>query len=206
MIDPIFRSRLPSFTGPVITIYRKCGLTPNQVTVAGFVLGCVAAFFVAGHWSFLAISLWWMGRLLDGTDGILARELGTASPFGAFLDILLDMAAYSAMIIGFDIAAPEQHQLWMVVLALYVLCITGALALGNLEIQFPGASKLESDNRGLRLAAGVAEGGETGIAYTLFLLFPSALGVLAEIWIIILSITVIARLILARRELKASQA
>ena len=103
------------------------------------------------------------------------------------------------MIIGFFFAFPSLQLLWLLILFLYVLCITGALSLGNLEDkqQIPS-----TNNRGLRLAAGVAEGGETGIAYTLFLLFPDYIKILASIWIVILAITVAARLWLAKTELR----
>ena len=57
------------------------------------------------------------------------------------------------------------------------------------------------DDRGLRLGAGLAEGGETGIAYTLFLLFPAHLDWLTGIWIGVLVVTVVARTLLARRTL-----
>ena len=80
----------------------------------------------------------------------------------------------------------------------YVLCITGALSLGSLE----ASRKLPPrDNRGLRLAAGLAEGGETGIAYTLFLLFPDYVKPLLWMWIGVLLVTVVARTAYARAQL-----
>jgi hypothetical protein len=59
------------------------------------------------------------------------------------------------------------------------------------------------DNRGLRLGAGLAEGGETGIAYSIFLLFPDFLEVSTTIWVGILIITVVARSFLAFRTLRS---
>ncbi len=199
MIDPIFRPYLPKLAERLIWIYKKIGVTPNQLTVFGLVLSCAAAGLVATNHFFAAIITWWLSRLLDGTDGILARETNQASAFGAFLDISLDMASYSVMIIGLAYAFPALSLQWSIILLMYVLCITGALALGNLESKMPA---LSADNRGLRLASGIAEGGETGIAYTLFLLFPSHLEELTVAWIIILTTTVLARILLARRELK----
>jgi hypothetical protein len=81
-------------------------------------------------------------------------------------------------------------------LFLYVLCITSALALGAEEAE---AGLEARDDRGLRLGAGLAEGGETGIAYTAMLLLPAWLEVIAAVWIAVLASTVVARTLLAAR-------
>ncbi len=199
MIDDPFRSRLPKFVGPIISLYKILGLSPNQVTFIALLLGGVSSYLVSQQYFISAATVWWVGRLLDGTDGIYARATQQTTAFGAHFDILADMASYSMMIIGFFFAFPSLQFLWLSILFLYVLCITGALSLGNLEDkqQIP-----TSNNRGLRLAAGIAEGGETGIAYTLFLLFPGYIKPLAEIWVVVLFITVVARLWLAKKELR----
>lgn len=198
MIDAPFRTRLPRFVSPLIELYKILGLSPNQITLVGLILSGLAAYFVAIKLFIPAVAAWWIGRLLDGTDGIYARATNQTSAFGAHLDILSDMASYSSMILGFSIAFPYLQNSWMIILALYVLCITGALSLGNLEEKKNIPS---SNNRGLRLATGIAEGGETGIAYTLFLLFPQHLEILVWIWVIILSATILARILLAKKEL-----
>jgi len=99
----------------------------------------------------------------------------------------------------FAIAAPELQAQWMAMLFLYVLCITTALSLGMQEAKRTIPPR---DNRGLRLGAGLAEGGETGIAYSVFLLFPTYLSLATTIWIAVLIITVIARSFLAYQTLR----
>lgn len=199
MIDDPFRSRLPKYVGPILSLYTRLGLSPNQITLIALFLGAGSSYLVSQQNFIPAVIVWWIGRLLDGTDGIYARATNQTSAFGAHFDILADMASYSLMIIGFFFAFPSLQLLWLLILFLYVLCITGALSLGHLEDkqQIPA-----SNNRGLRLAAGVAEGGETGIAYTLFLLFPDHIHALVIAWIGILLITVLARIVLAYHELK----
>ena len=54
----------------------------------------------------------------------------------------------------------------------YVLCISGALGLGGFENK---RGLEDSSGRGLRLATGLAEGGETGIAYSMFYCFQPGL-------------------------------
>jgi phosphatidylglycerophosphate synthase len=199
MIDGPCRRILPKVTGWLITIYTRLGLTPNQLTTTGSGFGFAAAYAIATDHFLVAICLWWIGRLLDGTDGIYARATMQVSAFGGYLDVLSDMAAYSVMILGFAYRFPELAAAWSVILFFYVLCITSALALGDIERQ-KGLGP--ADNRSLRLAAGLAEGGETGLAYTLFLLFPSALPMLTWIWITVLALTIVMRTILAWRVLK----
>lgn len=198
VIDNAFREILPRYVGPLVRLYGRLGLTPNRVSAIGCGLGFAAAGCVAVGLAGPAILLWWLGRLVDGTDGIFARNTGQATDFGAYLDIVLDMAAYSAMILGFAYANPELMDRWLLILLLYVLCITSALALGMEEAK---RDLPKRDDRGLRLGAGLAEAGETGIAYTLFLLLPEQLSPLTALWIAILLTTIVARTILARRRL-----
>lgn len=199
MIDSPFRKWLPQITGPLLVFYRVMKLSPNHVTTIGFLFAIVSALFISQRMFVVGLICWWIGRLFDGTDGIYARQIHQTSPLGAHLDILLDMAAYSVVILAFFWAFPEFGFLWSSVLFLYVLCITGALSLGAL-MEKQGVS--DGDNRGLKLAAGLAEGGETGIAYSIMLLFPESIEVLLLVWISILVITVVARFVLAIKVLK----
>jgi len=198
LIDNAFRALLPGFVAPVLALYARLGVTPNQVSALGFVIAICASVAVALDFWGLAFALWWLSRLADGTDGLWARQSGLESDFGAYLDILLDMAAYSAMVLGFAYAAPEFHLRWMAMLFLYVVCITSALALGMQEAKQATAPR---DDRGLRLGAGLAEGGETGIAYSLFLLLPDYLWLSTGVWVVVLATTVLARTLLAFRTL-----
>lgn len=200
MIDDSFRKALPKYTNQLISLYQFMGLTPNYITGIALLLALTAAGLILQEQFGLAIAVWWIGRLLDGTDGIYARKTGRASLFGAYLDIVCDMAAYSAMVVALALVFPNFQLLWLATLFLYVLCITSALALGNLEAQRKIPPR---DDRGLRLAAGLAEGGETGLAYTAFLMFPSLLKYTLPAWVVILATTVVARTLLAKRELKS---
>lgn len=199
MIDDAFRAVVPRYAGPFVALYVRIGLSPNHVTFIGFALAILASFAVAQGQGWVALLLWWVSRIADGTDGHYARRTGQATPFGAYLDIVLDMAAYGAMVIGFAVAEPTLASRWIPMLFLYVLCITSALALGAQEERLAHRPR---DDRGLRLGAGLAEGGETGIAYSVFLLFPDWLPVTTAIWVGVLALTVVLRTILAHRLLR----
>lgn len=84
---------------PVGRAMARIGLTANAMTVAGVVLtvaGVVvvlSGYHVGGAWV-LAFA-----TATDAFDGIVARERGTAGPFGAFLDSLSDRVG-EALIFG----------------------------------------------------------------------------------------------------------
>jgi len=199
MIDNHFRALLPKYVKPLVERLAALGLSPNQVTLIALGIGLLAALAVGSGFLFLAIALWWLSRLFDALDGIYARSYNKTSDFGAFLDIQLDMLAYSAIIIGLYWQFPEYSLQWIIILLCYVLCISGALGLGSFE---KSQEEDEPNGRGLRIASGLAEAGETGIAYTVFLLFPEAIAVTSWLWIAILTITIISRFALAYHKLR----
>jgi phosphatidylglycerophosphate synthase len=198
MIDNSFRAFLPRYVAPLIRLLAKLGLTPNQITAFGLSIALASAYLVFRGEFMLALITWWLSRLLDALDGIYARAYDQTSDFGAFLDIQFDMLAYSAMVIAFYFRFPEFSLQWLIILFCYVLCIAGALGLGSFESK---RGLADSSQRGLRIAVGLAEGGETGIFYSLFLLFPAWLAITTWVWIGVLAITISARLLLAKKEL-----
>lgn len=208
MIDQPFRAKLDLLSAKISKIYLTLHLRPNHITLLAFAFAIGAAVSIGIGQTYLALSIWWISRFFDGTDGLYARYIRQTTHFGAYLDIVLDMAAYSAVIIGFEFLYPHLAIYWSVIIALYVLCITSALALGQLDSQNNNASsslanRSKLDNRGAKLASGLAEGGETGLIYTAFILFPNFLQPLLIFWISILSITVVARSLVAWRELNS---
>jgi len=78
---------------PVVRLAMRLRLTPNEVTVAGFVIVIAAAALVATGQLLIGAALLVGGSLLDAVDGALARATGGASVFGSFLDSTLDRAA-----------------------------------------------------------------------------------------------------------------
>ncbi|MDP2712456.1 MAG: CDP-alcohol phosphatidyltransferase family protein [Solirubrobacteraceae bacterium] len=65
-------------------------LTPNQISLAGFTLNCVAAVLVLQHEFFLGGVVFIIGSICDTLDGGYSRMSGKGTPFGAFLDSTLD--------------------------------------------------------------------------------------------------------------------
>jgi CDP-diacylglycerol---glycerol-3-phosphate 3-phosphatidyltransferase len=87
---------------PIALFLGRLGLTPNTITVLGFLMtAAVAAVLATGHTQLAGVLL--IGTLaFDAVDGTLARLMGTTSRFGAFLDSTLDrwaeVALYGALV------------------------------------------------------------------------------------------------------------
>jgi CDP-diacylglycerol--glycerol-3-phosphate 3-phosphatidyltransferase len=65
-------------------------LTPNAISMTGFVGNLVAAVLVTQHYFFLAGIAFILGSIMDTLDGRYSRMSGKGTPFGAFLDSTLD--------------------------------------------------------------------------------------------------------------------
>jgi CDP-diacylglycerol--glycerol-3-phosphate 3-phosphatidyltransferase len=65
-------------------------LTPNAISLTGFVLCVVAAVLVWQDYYFLGGLAFVVGSVCDMLDGRYSRMSGKGSPFGAFLDSTLD--------------------------------------------------------------------------------------------------------------------
>jgi CDP-diacylglycerol--glycerol-3-phosphate 3-phosphatidyltransferase len=65
-------------------------LTPNAISLTGFVLCVVAAVFVLQGWWIAGGIAFIVGSVCDTLDGRYSRMSGKGTPFGAFLDSTLD--------------------------------------------------------------------------------------------------------------------
>ena len=99
-VSPATRQRVRDMAIPIARGLGRLGLTPNALTVIGFVGTCVAAVVAANQaWLAAGILVLTFG-IFDLFDGTLARATGTASKFGAFLDSTLDRAGEAIFYIG----------------------------------------------------------------------------------------------------------
>jgi CDP-diacylglycerol--serine O-phosphatidyltransferase len=69
-------------------------LLPNLVTILGLCFGLTSIRFAFDDRFDLAAGLLILAALVDGMDGLLARRLDAASPFGAELDSLSDFVCF----------------------------------------------------------------------------------------------------------------
>jgi CDP-diacylglycerol--glycerol-3-phosphate 3-phosphatidyltransferase len=76
------------------------GLTPNALTVLGYLLHVPATYLLATGHLRLGGVLVALAALIDSLDGVLARETGRDSKFGAFLDSVIDRLSEGTVLFG----------------------------------------------------------------------------------------------------------
>jgi len=90
-------------------IAHKLGLTPNRISGTGIILAFLAAFAYA-QWQtnrlclLAAVVLLLFSGFCDALDGVVARTYQQTTPFGGFLDSLLDRYADAAVYTGIMIS------------------------------------------------------------------------------------------------------
>jgi phosphatidylglycerophosphate synthase len=200
VFDERVRAILPRAVKPVTRLLVRAGVTPNLMSALAFALAIAAVVLVATGLSWPGICVWLVSRVGDGLDGILARETGRATAFGGYLDITLDMMAYSLMVIGFAVARPDLGMVWSVILLGYALVITTTLALSNAAAE--AGRRVSDTNRTFQFTTGMAEAGETTVMYVLWVVLPGWLGGLTWLWVAMICVTVVQRTWLAYRVLR----
>ncbi|GBC83661.1 CDP-diacylglycerol--inositol 3-phosphatidyltransferase [bacterium HR11] len=110
----------------------RWGIRPNVLTLAGLVLNLVAAgtlYLGRFRW---AAALILMANLLDVFDGRLARRTGQVSPFGAFLDSVVDRYADLTLMSALWLYYSRSHDHWM-------LFIVGLAVIGSVMTSYTRA-------------------------------------------------------------------
>lgn len=198
MFDETARRVMPRLlTGPARALARA-GVSPDMLSIVGGAMGVASGVLVSRAYVFMGIAVWLVSRVLDGLDGVLARESGRGSAFGGFLDITLDMMAYSAMLIGFAVIHPEGGLVWVLVLMGYLMVTTTTLALSSL-LEKQNAQAVASNDRALQFTPGFAEAGETTMVYVLLAFMPAWATTVAWVWAALCFATMVQRTLLAKR-------
>lgn len=200
MIDEPFRARVLPVVHPLALALARAGVKPNHVTMAAFVLAVAAAILVGAGRDLAALIVWIASRVGDGLDGALARVTGQSTPFGGYLDITLDTAAYSVMVLGFAVHHPQFAAGWAAVLVGYVVVITTTLALSDAANTI--GRRVSDTNRTFQFTPAITEAGETSVMYAVWLVFPAQIEWLVWVWTAALAATVVQRTYLAWRVLR----
>lgn len=100
MISDQLRKWFRCIVEPIARGLHRLGVTPNALTVMGFLLHFVNAWLLATGRFPLAGILILAFSALDAFDGTLARLSGQATRFGAFLDSVLDRCSEAVIFFG----------------------------------------------------------------------------------------------------------
>jgi archaetidylinositol phosphate synthase len=166
----------------VAKVAHRLGLTPNMISAIGFTLSIMAAVAYATastHQALLllvAVVLLLASGFCDTLDGILARTYQQASPFGGFLDSMLDRYADVLVLSGVIISG---------------LCnvVAGLIALvGSMMVSY---SRARAEAAGIKMESiGLVERPER-------MLILAAVSIVAMFWKPALNIGIIVLAVLA---------
>jgi len=107
IVSPEVRDRIRLVAVPFALALGHLGLTPNALTVVGFLGTCTAAVAAGGQAWTLAGALVLVFGIFDMFDGALARATGRTSAFGAFLDSTLDRLGENLVLAGVAVGAAQ---------------------------------------------------------------------------------------------------
>ena len=100
IVSPELRAKVRGLIVPVALGLARVGLTPNALTVIGFLIACVAAVAAGAQAWLLAGFLVIFGGVFDLFDGAVARATGKVSKLGGFLDSTFDRWGEGVIFVG----------------------------------------------------------------------------------------------------------
>jgi CDP-diacylglycerol---glycerol-3-phosphate 3-phosphatidyltransferase len=102
MLTDIARKWSVGIVTPIARGMSSIGLTPNMLTVLGFLFNVFVAWVLARGQDYFVWGavLLVLASIFDAFDGAVARLTGSVTKFGAFLDSTLDRASEAAIYFG----------------------------------------------------------------------------------------------------------
>ncbi len=174
----------------------------------GLVCGLGSAVAAAGQLWWWALGLWLFSRVVDGLDGPLARRRrGTepgagSSEAGGFLDITADFIVYGATVVGVATGATAGHGAqwlpFLLVLLAYYVNGSAFLAFSSVAER---TGRRRDDGRSLNFLGGLAEGTETIVVHSLWLILPAQAGAIAVVWAAVVGASAAHRVVAGYRDL-----
>jgi CDP-diacylglycerol--glycerol-3-phosphate 3-phosphatidyltransferase len=134
--------------GPIVRLALRLHLSPNVITMLGFLIVLAAAAVIALGYLLVGAAILVGGSALDAVDGALARARGGGTAFGSFLDSTLDRAGEAGVYLGIAAyyLANSPNPTWPVLAAILALA-------GSFMVSY---SRARAEGIGLTAAIGLA--------------------------------------------------
>ena len=182
----------PAVQGLAAVLFRV-GLTANQITVAGFIVGVFASILIANGAYLTGATALFSSRLLDALDGAVAR-MTRATDQGGFLDIALDFLFYASIPLAFALADPLNNALpAAVLLAAFIGTATSFLAFAAIAAK-RGMASLNYPDKSFYFLAGLSEATETLAFFAAMCIWPEHFPTLAYVFAGLCAVTIATRL------------
>lgn len=170
----------------IVTPLARLGVSPNALTLAGFLLNLVTAVVIAsGHLTWGGVLVLFSGAF-DMLDGALARVANKKTVFGAFFDSTMDRISEAALFFGVLLYYYQHGR------SLLALTLTYGAVIGSLMVSY---ARARAEGLGLECKVGLFQRPERVVALGLGLLLGRpALEIAIAALAIISSITVVQRI------------
>ena len=229
MIDAALRRKLDRPLTAIARALDRPWISPDRLTAAGLVVGVSSAGAAAMQWWALALVLWLASRMLDGLDGSLARVrradeaasaadasaatgatsassasgVQPASEAGGYLDIVCDFVVYGSMVFGVAVGVTNGFEApwWPFMLVLLAYYVNGAAFLAFSSIAERTGRAID-DGRSLSFLGRIAEGTETIVVHSLWLIVPVFAWQLAVVWGLFVAVSAVQRIVVGYRSLR----
>ena len=186
------------YVNPIIEkgadFFIRLKLTPNNVTVLALLLGILTSLFVYFDMAFIGVIILWISGYLDAVDGAMARGSNSTSSFGTLLDIVSDRIVEVGMIIVFGIKFVDVRFNLLILAISILMSMTIFLTVG--------ACTEKKGMKSFYYQAGVAERSEGFILFSLMILLPEYLGIITNIFSILVLFTAGQRFFEAKKILE----
>ena len=209
MSDDYLRRHLERPLARVAERADRVGFTADRLTTVGLVLGLGSAAAAAATWWWISLTLWLVSRLADGLDGPVARLRRSRDPdqsdsgAGGFFDITADFLVYGATVVGVAFGANAAYGApwWPFLLVLLAYYINGSAFLAFSSIAERSGRTLD-DGRSLSFLGGLAEGAETIVVHSLWLIFSTVAWQIALLWAGVVALSAVQRMVAGYRSLR----
>jgi phosphatidylglycerophosphate synthase len=206
MLDKFVTPIIKPLLTPVVMLINKSGITANQLTVFGFLVGMFAVPLLAFEMWYGALIAIALNRILDGLDGELARYANQSSSAGGFLDITLDFLFYAAIPLGFILANPAQNAIaGAILLATFIGTGSSFLAFAIAAEKFK-LDKPQFKYKSFYYLNGLTEGTETIALFVAFCIWPQHFAIMASLFAAACAITIFTRIYGGYHTLKQQEA
>lgn len=201
MLDTYLRALKDRLLYPLVT--PLAGVSPLWFTALALVTGLLCAGLAAAGAVLPSVVMWWLSRLCDGLDGLVARRFNKQSDLGGYLDIVGDFVVYAAVPLGLTLAHPSVAHWLALALTLSTFYVNAASWMYLAAILEKRALRAATTQTSVVMPAGLVGATESILAYSLFLLWPEQQGWLFAGFAALVAVTIGQRLRWAWRHLSS---
>jgi phosphatidylglycerophosphate synthase len=193
MLDRYAAALIKPIANAVGKPLARAGVTADQLTLAGFLIGLLAAYLIASGAYLTGAAAIFLSRSCDALDGAVARY-STPTDRGGFLDIALDFLFYASVPLAFAVADPASNALAAAtLLAAFVGTASSFLAFAVIAAK-RGMSSTAYPDKSFYFLGGLAEATETLATFAAMCVWPQHFDLLAYAFSVACLITITTRL------------